>query len=116
MTALPDQHFGLPAHAIEGLQGVFDRWPLVERVLIYGSRAKGTYRQGSDIDLCLQGASLDLGDLLAMETAIDDLLLPWRVDLALHHAIEDPDLLDHIERVGQLFYERPGNGGDSGQG
>lgn len=106
MTQLAEQSFGLPCHAVENLQTVFARRPAIHRVLIYGSRAKGNYRKASDIDLCIEGASLTVSDLLAIETEIDDLLLPWRVDLARRQHIEDPELIEHINRVGRVFFQR----------
>ncbi|QLC74735.1 nucleotidyltransferase domain-containing protein [Pseudomonas sp. LPB0260] len=98
--------FGLPAQAVEQLRGVFQSWPQVKRVLLYGSRAKGNYRPGSDIDLTVEGEDLSLADLLAIENQIDDLLLPWMVDLSLKQQIDNPALLDHIQRVGIAFYTR----------
>ena len=100
--------FGLPAHAVEKLRGVFQGWPQIQRVLLYGSRAKGNYRPGSDIDLAIEGDELSLSQMLAIENQIDDLLLPWMVDISLKHRIENPALLDHIERVGISFYTRQG--------
>ncbi|MNN69159.1 Nucleotidyltransferase domain protein [compost metagenome] len=97
--------FGLPAHAIEKLCAVFQGWPQIQRVLLYGSRAKGNYRLGSDIDLTIEG-ELTLSQLLAIENEIDDLLLPWKVDLSLKHRLDIPSLLDHIQRVGVNFYTR----------
>lgn len=73
---------------------------------MYGSRAKGTYRAGSDIDLTLFGEALTYIQLDRIETEIDDLLLPYTVDLSLYTQIENTDLLDHIQRVGQVFYQR----------
>ena len=98
--------FGLPAEAVEKLRGVFQGWPQIQRVLLYGSRAKGSYRPGSDIDLTIEGEQLSLSELLAIENQIDDLLLPWMVDLSLKHHIDNPALLDHIQRVGVSFYTR----------
>ncbi len=100
--------FGLPAEAVEKLRGVFQGWPQIQRVLLYGSRAKGSYRPGSDIDLTIEGEQLSLSQLLAIENQIDDLLLPWMVDLSLKHHIDNPSLLDHIQRVGVSFYTRQG--------
>lgn len=62
------------------------------------------YRKGSDIDLCLEGQPLEVADLLKLEAQVDDLLLPWKVDLSLKHMIDNPSLLDHIERVGVPIY------------
>lgn len=100
--------FGLPAHAVERLRGVFKGWPQIQRVLLYGSRAKGNYRPGSDIDLAIESEELSLSQLFAIENQIDDLLLPWMVDLSLKHHIDNPALLDHIARVGVTFYVRQG--------
>ena len=95
---------GLPPYAVEGLREVFRRWPRIDRVILYGSRAKGHYRQGSDIDLCVVGPALGVTDLFRIDAEIDDLLLPWKVDLSLRHLVESPDLLAHIERVGIPLY------------
>ncbi|MEH6388843.1 MAG: nucleotidyltransferase domain-containing protein [Pseudomonas profundi] len=105
--------YGLPAEAIEQLCGAFMKWPKIDAVLLYGSRAKGNYRSGSDIDLAIKGEGLTFSDLLAIENEIDDLLLPWSVDLSLMKEIDTPSLVEHIERVGVLFYER-GDGGWAG--
>jgi len=61
---------------------------------------------GSDIDLSIEAESLGLTDLLSIENRIDDLLLPWKLDLSLLHQIDNPALLDHIRRVGVIFYKR----------
>lgn len=95
---------GLPNHAVEALYTVFKKHPKIEQVLLYGSRAKNTYRTGSDIDLCIIGTPIDLHELFEIENQIDDLLLPWKVDLSLMHQIDNPDLLDHINRCGIKFY------------
>ena len=96
---------GLPEHAVEQICRIFRDYPPIRRVILYGSRAMGTYRPGSDIDLCVEAESLRLTELLAIENRIDDLLLPWKVDLSLLHHIDNPALLDHIRRVGVIFYQ-----------
>lgn len=100
------QEYGLPEAAVERLRALFRGWPQIRRVLIYGSRAKGNFRPGSDIDLTIDSDDLSLVQLLAIENQIDDLLLPWMVDLSLLHGIDNPALLEHVQRVGKVFYER----------
>ena len=99
---------GLPDRAVEGLRSVFADFPEVECAIIYGSRAKGNYRPGSDIDLTLRGEGLNLRTLWAIEGRIDDLLLPYTVDLSLHELLTNPELREHICRVGVEFYRRVG--------
>ncbi len=99
--------YGLSEHEINAIQNVFKQYPMISRVIIYGSRAKGNYRSNSDVDLTLQGEGLEYRDLVAIETALDDLLLPYKIDLSLYQAIEHPDLIAHIERVGIIFYAIP---------
>lgn len=96
--------YGLPVTAIEKLAGVFRQYPAITRVIIYGSRAMGNYRTGSDIDLCIDSDSLNLTQLLKIENQIDDLLLPWKVDLSLKKTIDNPQLLEHMDTVGLTFY------------
>ena len=97
--------FGLPPIAVEGLRGVMLKHPRVRRAVIYGSRAKGNYRPGSDIDLALDAPDLPFAELLQIEQEIDDLLLPYETDLALLAQIESPPLREHIARVGKTLWE-----------
>ncbi|MCP9801072.1 nucleotidyltransferase domain-containing protein [Synechococcus sp. RedBA-s] len=83
-----------------------DAFPAIELATLYGSRALGRHRPGSDIDLTLSGADLDALTLARLDQALDDLLLPWRFDLSLRVSLQSPELIDHIERVGQVLYRR----------
>lgn len=100
------ERFGLKQATIQGICGVFARHPQVEEAVLYGSRAKGSYRNGSDIDLTLRGANLDMNLLYQLFQEIDDLLLPWPVDLSIYDHLRDPDLVEHIQRVGVTFYAK----------
>lgn len=99
-------NFGLSQKNINAINQVFLKYPGIEQVLIYGSRAKGTYKPGSDIDLTLVGGALTLSDMLKIENELDDLLLPYFIDLSLLHTIKDPGFLEHIQRVGLPFYSK----------
>ena len=100
------QKYGLSDTVIERMNGVFSRWPGVERVMLYGSRAKGTYRDGSDIDLTIAGDTITQSHLLKIANELDDLGLPYKIDLSLLRQIEDKALLEHIKLVGVVFYEK----------
>lgn len=88
------------------MSSVFSQHPEVEEVILYGSRAKGNYSNGSDIDFVLIGKNLDLKKLRIISRELDDLLLPYTIDLALYDHIKNSDLIDHINRVGKSFYKK----------
>ncbi len=98
--------FGLKDETIQKIYDVFAEYPQVEKAVLYGSRAKGNYKNGSDIDLTLHGQDLTLNILYKIIQDIDDLLLPYMIDLSIFHQISDPDVVAHIERVGATFYEK----------
>ncbi|MDQ7076085.1 MAG: nucleotidyltransferase domain-containing protein [Gammaproteobacteria bacterium] len=95
---------GLPAKSIEKIQHVFSHYSEIQQVILYGSRAKGTYRRGSDIDMTVMGDELSGAALLQLEVELDDLLLPYKIDLSLFRQISNVALKEHIERVGVEFY------------
>ncbi|HNR35374.1 MAG TPA: nucleotidyltransferase domain-containing protein [Candidatus Hydrogenedentes bacterium] len=99
--------FGLKETVIGQIQSVFARYPQVERAILYGSRAKGPCKTGSDIDLALVGGDdLNLKVLYRIMDDMDDLLLPYSFDLSILRYIGDPEVVDHIRRVGKLFYQK----------
>ena len=108
-----DSPFGLPLAAVEKIRTVFAFHPEVKRSVLYGSRAKGNYKTGSDIDLTMYGDDINHSILLKILDELDDLLLPWMIDLSIFRQIDNANLREHIERVGVVFYERNGEKADS---
>lgn len=97
---------GLSAGTVAKILGVLSRHEEVERAVLYGSRAMGNFKPGSDIDLTLIGHRLDERMRGQIEEELDDLLLPYEIDLSLLAKLTHPGLIDHIRRVGVSFYER----------
>ena len=95
---------GLSDVDIKKIQVVFMSYTEVEKVILYGSRAKGTYKPASDIDITLVGENLNLTIQQKIENDLDDLMLPYKFDISIYHHISNNDLIDHISRVGQPFY------------
>lgn len=99
--------FGLKEATIQKICAVFAHYSQVEKAVLYGSRAKGNFKNGSDIDLTLCGeADLKLDVLYKIIEELDDLLLPYTIDLSIFRNISDPDVVEHIQRVGVTFYEK----------
>lgn len=98
--------FGLSQATLDKLSSVFARHGAINSVLLYGSRAKGNYRPGSDIDLTIKGAEIPFAEFMAIEDEIDDLMLPYTVDLSQYRQIGNPELIAHIDRVGMEIYTK----------
>ena len=98
--------YGLKEETIRNINSIFSAHPQIEEAILYGSRAKGNYKDGSDIDLTLKGDFLKLEVMNKIGLQLDDLLLPYTIDISVYKSIRNPDLLDHIKRVGIIFYKK----------
>ena len=105
-NATTEPTFGLTTRALKLLRDLLATDLRIERAIVYGSRAKGNYRHGSVIDIALDAPSMDFDVFLRFCIAVDDLMLPWNVDLSLLSHINNPALLDHIARVGKPLWIR----------
>lgn len=95
---------GLSNDTRELLKKTFAQFKTIESVVLYGSRAKGNFKPGSDIDLSLIGKDLTFDDLLNIRIKLDDLMLPYQFDVSIFHSIKNIELIEHIHRVGLTIY------------
>lgn len=98
--------FGLSNNQIDKITSIFRAHPEIEKAIIYGSRAKGNFKNYSDIDITLMGKGLDLSIQQKVEGELDDLLLPYKIDLSILAKITNQELVNHIQRVGKNFFLR----------
>jgi len=97
--------YGLDSSTLKKIISVVSGFPEIEQAILYGSRAMGTEREGSDIDLCIKGrasAELNLGQLLS---ELEDLNLPYFFDISDYHQLNNTDLLAHIDGFGKVVYQ-----------
>ena len=95
------QHIpGIPAHYSQQILELFQPLPKGTFLILFGSRAKGNYREGSDIDIAIQGKNITPKDRSAWLLKYETLNLPWKLDLVIYHHIKEPALVEHIDRVG----------------
>jgi predicted nucleotidyltransferase len=97
---------GLADKTLAQVTGVLVAFSQVEKALLFGSRAKGTHKPGSDIDLALVGADLDWDIVGRISGALDDLPVPYRFSLIIFSERTDPEVAAHIRRVGIPLFER----------
>ena len=98
--------FGLTPDIIRNIKEAFSKFSQIEKVILYGSRAKGNYKDGSDIDITLLGENLNLKTVYALETVIEELYLPYTFDISIFTQINNDDLIEHILSVGKVFYTK----------
>lgn len=97
--------FGIYENTIKELHTIFQAYDSIEKAVIYGSRAKGNYKEGSDIDLTLFG-NIARQDLLEIKDKIDDSYIPYMFDISIYNQLNSESLKEHINRVGKVFYQR----------
>ncbi|MFP5040044.1 nucleotidyltransferase domain-containing protein [Parasediminibacterium sp. JCM 36343] len=98
--------FGLTETTIDKINSVFLKYPEIEEVVIYGSRAKGNYREGSDIDITIKGEKVTDRTRSNVSLDIDDLNTPYLFDISVFHLLNAESLTNHINRLGQMLYKK----------
>ena len=98
--------YGLSDKDVRRIKTVFTNFPSVHEAILYGSRAKGNFKQNSDIDISLKGKKLSFKDLIKISLELDDLMTPYDFDLSLYDDIDNEGLVDHINRVGKILFVR----------
>ena len=96
--------FGLSSAAARDLRRVFDSTPGIERVWIFGSRARGQARANSDIDLAVDAPDWGAEDMARLERRLEQLLLLYKLDAVHWQAVDQPVFRQEIERDRQLFW------------
>lgn len=96
---------GLSSDELNGLCRVLQGFPSVQEAILFGSRAKGTFREGSDVDLAVKGCS-DSAVILLSAALNEETTLPYFFDVVAHEKISSQDLLEHIARVGVTIFSR----------
>ena len=99
-------NYGLIADELSKINEVFSNFDEIEKVIVYGSRAKGNFKPSSDIDITFIGEKLDLSILNEVALLLDDLMLPYTFDTSIFNQISSQDLIEHITRVGKVLYEK----------
>jgi predicted nucleotidyltransferase len=101
-----NRQFGLLRKDIDSLISILRTNTKVDKIILFGSRAKGNFDPGSDIDIAIKGQLLKLDDILESKVRIENLSLPYKIDLIIYESINEPDLISHIDRVGVSLFER----------
>ena len=102
-----NDNFGLSIADLENVLSILKKNTKIKQVILFGSRAKGNFKPGSDVDIALKGEGLKLKDILDASIEIDELLLPYKFDLIIYDRINEIALVEHIDRIGIVLFNRP---------
>ncbi|CAN5249490.1 nucleotidyltransferase domain-containing protein [soil metagenome] len=98
--------FGLKENDINTIVEVLQKYPEVTQAVVFGSRAKGNYKNGSDVDIAVKGAKATLYIAETISGILnEDTQIPYRFDVLSYNDLCNQDLKDHIDRVGVVFYQ-----------
>jgi len=100
--------YGLNERDEQAILDIIKKYPEVKNVLIFGSRAKGVFHKGSDIDLAIDGQHISHETLQQIKNDFEESSLPYRVDLVDMEKIEHAALKEHIQRVGKYIFKVAG--------
>lgn len=106
MIRIMDKEMGLPLDLIAKIKSIFRRYASIETVIVFGSRAKGTFRDDSDVDLTFKGNNLTTNILSNVMTDIGNINSPFLFDISLYDSINSSSLKDLIDSEGKIFYCR----------
>jgi predicted nucleotidyltransferase len=99
--------YGLSDYTLQTMETLFKKYPAIRAVTLYGSRAKGNFRPGSDIDITLHtDETFTYKDLGQLHDQFDESDMPYFVDVSIYDKLNNPDLKTHIQRIGQPLYQR----------
>lgn len=95
--------YGLRVEIIDKIVQTIKKNLKIQKIILFGSRAKGAYKKGSDIDISIVSEDLSLKELNQLKVMLDDLMLPYKIDLLDYGRISNNDLKEHINRVGKIL-------------
>ena len=97
--------FGIYPKSYDEIQKIIENCLSIDEVILYGSRAKGTAREGSDIDITILGEPTK-ADVSKLWHDLDDSYIPYKIDISIYNDLKSDSLKEHIQRVGKTFYKR----------
>lgn len=101
-------NFGLSEKSIEMICETLSRWKIIEQAAIFGSRAKGNYKNGSDVDIVIYGSQITNEILIRLATLLnEELPLPYYFDIVHYESIKDAALKNEIDTHGKAFWDNP---------
>ena len=98
--------FGLLDSDFEFLSNLFQKYSSINEVIIFGSRAKGNYKNGSDVDLAIKSITIENQEINEIDDELNENSnLPYKFDIVHYEKIQTPELKEHIDHVGKVIFK-----------
>lgn len=79
----------------------------IESVILFGSRAMGNYKKGSDVDIAVTGRDVKRETISKLSESLNEVYpLPFFFDVINYGEISNDNLKEHIDTYGIKIYER----------
>ncbi|MDR2707020.1 MAG: nucleotidyltransferase domain-containing protein [Planctomycetaceae bacterium] len=88
------------------IRSIFASCSKIDRVLLFGSRAKGNFRRDSDVDFALEGDDLVGSDLASLNGKFEESNVPFDIDIVIRANITNQNLENQIAQYGIEFYRK----------
>ena len=99
--------YGLLERDIDYILEAARKYPEIEEVILFGSRAMGNYKKASDVDLALIGENIDQHTIRNITDDLNEVYpLPYFFDVVNYHEISNEALKEHIDTVGKSIYKK----------
>lgn len=99
--------FGLKEQDLMFVIKTMEKFSEIEKAAIFGSRAKGNYKPGSDIDIAIFGEDVCFDTISKLHTILEDESpMPYFFDIFDYTHSDSEDLKAHVDRVGKTIYEK----------
>lgn len=98
--------FGLEEHDVSTIKNILKEYPEVLEAYIFGSRAKGNFKLGSDVDIAVKGNNISFRTISSINSKLnEETPLPYHFDILNYNSLTNLELLNHIDRMGKKFYD-----------
>ena len=99
--------YGITEKSFSLLLKTFSKYPEIEEVILFGSRAKGNYKRGSDIDLAIKGEYCNKQIAMNINGFVnEELPIPYYVDIISYNGLDHDNLKEHVNRIGKILYRK----------
>lgn len=99
--------FGLHQKDLQEITAILQKFPTIDEAVLFGSRAKGTFKRGSDIDIAIKGEGINHDIVISLSSLLnEESSSPYFFDIVHFDDISEVELLAHIQRVGRCIYKR----------